>query len=140
MSVLSNYAMTWDIGGATELVLLTVGQEIDAELEFPWEQAHEDRRPVEGSGTDPLPRSLVSGSISFTAYKEHANDAAARQYVHDHRAEIHARRGLRKSVIVGWYGGSATYANAMLKSHVPRMAVDPEVAKTAHTYTILFPS
>jgi hypothetical protein len=140
MIVCSNFAMTWDYGGATELVLLTVGQEIDGDLEFPWEQTIEERRVIEGSGTEPLPRGLVKGSLTFTAYKTHASDAAARAYIHSHRAEIHARRALRKTLGVAWFEGSQNYPNAVFVSANGRMSVDPDVARTAFTYTLAFPS
>lgn len=139
MPVTSNWTVTWD--PASPLALLAVGQEMEGELEMPWEQEHEDRKVIEGDHTEPLPRSWVKGSLTFTAWKEHASDAAARDYLRTHRAVIHALRGLRKTLRITPTGGTNDdKPNTMIKSARGRMLIDPEnVARTAFTYTFLGP-
>ncbi len=138
--ICSNWTITWDPAG-TPLVLLAIDQEMDGELEIPWEQEHEDRKLIEGDHTEPLPRSWVKGSLTFTAYKEHADNAAARDYLRTHRAVIHALRGLRKTLRITPDGGTNdNKANTMIKSINPRMFVTEEAkAMTAVTYTFLGP-
>lgn len=140
MSVFSNWTITWDPSGGTELVLLDEDHEMDAELEFPWEQVIEERQVIEGTGTEPLPRGLVKGSLTFTVFRDHADDAAARTYLLGHRTAIDALKSLRKTLSIEWDGGSKSFANAVFVSAVPRMVVEPDVARTAFTYTLAFPS
>jgi hypothetical protein len=135
----SNWAITWDPAG-TPLALLAVGQDMGEELEFPWEQAVEERRVVEGGTTEPLPRQWVKGALTFTAYVEHADDLTARAYLLSHRAAISALKGLRKTLRITPSGGSNTdISNAVIQSAVPRMSVDADLARTAVTYKLLFP-
>ncbi len=138
----SFWSIVWDSGGATQWQVLNYGWDIGDELEWPWEQEHEDRQVVEGAGTEPLPRSLARGSLTLTYFKEHASQADAMDYILSHRAAMDGLRGLRKSLTITPKSGAATVtiANAMLKSANGRMSVDPDVARTAFTYTFLFPS
>lgn len=137
--ICSNWTITWDPTG-TPLVLLDVGQDMGEELDFPWEQAIEERRVIEGATTEPLPRKWAKGSLTFTAYKEHADDLTARAYLLSHRTAIAALAGLRKTLRITPAGGSATnISNAVIQSVQPRMSVDADVARTAVTYKILFP-
>ena len=137
--ICSNWTITWDPAG-TPLVLLATGQDMADELEFPWEQAYEERQLIEGTVTEPLPRSLVKGSLSFGVYKEHADDLTARAYLLSHRAAISNLKGLRKTLRITPAGGSNTdIANAVFASINPRMSVDADVARTAVTYVLRFP-
>lgn len=140
MSVLSNWKITWDPASAAA-VFLDYAQEMDAELDFPWSQEHEERKVIEGDFTEPLPRGWVSGSITFTAWKEHANDLAAREYLRTHRAACHALRGQRKTLRITPLGGTNDdKANTMLKTANGRMLVmEDGVARTAFTYQFLGP-
>jgi hypothetical protein len=137
--ICSNWTITFDPAG-TPLVLLAIDQEMDGELEFPWEQAIEERRVIEGGTTEPLPRSWVKGALTFTAYKEHADDLTARAYLLSHRVAISALKGLRKTLRITPAGGSNTdISNAVFAAINPRMSVDPDVARTAVTYTLRMP-
>ncbi len=140
MSVISNWKITWDPGG-TPLVLLDHGQEMEGELDLPWEQEHVDRQVIEGTYTEPLPRSWVKGGLVFTAWKEHADDLTARAYILSHRlTTIHGLRGLRKTLrITPLGGGNTDLANTIIKSAPGRMVIVDHVAMTAFTYTLLGP-
>lgn len=135
--VISSWKITWDPAG-TPVVFLDHGQAMDAEIDWPWSQEHEDRKVIEGTYTEPLPRSLVSGSVTFTAWKTHADDVTARAYILSHRAAL--PKGLRKPLrITPLAGSNVDLANTMLKTANGRMIVTVEGAMTAFTYTFLGP-
>ncbi len=140
MPVISNWKVTWDPAG-TPLVFLDYEEEIERELSMPWEQAHEVRQVIEGAFSEPLPRSHVTGSLSFTRWKDHATNAAAFDYLRTHRADCHALRGLRKTLrITPLDGTDDDKANTMLKSADGRVLdTDEERSITVFTYTFLGP-
>jgi hypothetical protein len=141
--VSSFWSIVWDSGGATQWQVLNYGWDIGNEVEWPWEQEHADRQVVEGAGTDPLPLGLSRGSLTITVYKEHASQADAMDYILVHRYSMQARIGIRASLTVTPKSGAMTVTipQAIIKSANGRMHVEPEaVARTAFTYTFLFPS
>lgn len=138
--ILSHWKVTWDPASAA-LVFLDYDQEIDGELAMPWEQAHEMRQVIEGDASEPLPRKLVTGSLSYTRWVEHASNAAAFDYLRTHRTECHALRGLRKTLrVTPLAGANDDKANTILKSATGRVVdTEEERALTAWTYTFLGP-
>ncbi len=140
MPILSNWKITWDPAGTPKL-FLDYDQEIAGELSMPWEQEHEMRQVIEGAFSEPLPRSHVTGSLKFTCWKDHANNAAAFEYLRTHRAECHALRGLRKTLrITPLDGTNDDKANTMLKFAEGRVLDSEEDRSlTEFTYTFLGP-
>ena len=132
MPICSNWKITWDAAGSP-IVYLDFAQEIADEFQLPLEQAHRERKVINGTHTDYLPDGHVTGVLEVTIYKEQASDAAARNY---YLAQLAAAPwGVRKTITIQVLDGdSYTLAGCMIKKLTPVIQRDPDKARTGITY------
>jgi hypothetical protein len=82
--VLSN----WKVTAGTGLVVVDHGQRMNGEIQTTWKQVVEESRRLEAEAMEHFPRGNVSGSLVIGAYKDHADDATAREWVAELQATL----------------------------------------------------
>lgn len=76
----SNWKITLDPDGEA-LVLVDYGQRINGEFTFGWKQVVDEGRRQSAEAMQHFPRGNVSGPLSFGVFKDHADDATAREWM-----------------------------------------------------------
>ena len=124
--IVSDWKITFDLGGASEFQLCDWGADLDDELHLPWAQATEVSKPMGGAAEINFGRGSVGTSFTVGVYKTHATMAAARNWLLAHSAAVPA--GVSKTLTVAVKDGSTfTLANTVIadgdRMIVPRTAL-----------------
>jgi hypothetical protein len=133
------YDITWDQGGALELVIATAGVSyMDEGLELPWGQQVDGNPRLRAPGLQSFGRGNVDGGVSFTVRKQHATAAAAANSIFDHMLALNARTFAARTLQVSLPGGRIfTLANAVIHTASTRILdrVMPITTATAWNIT-----
>lgn len=133
--VRSLYTVTFDPGGAHELVLVSIGDWMNDDFSgLDAQQGSEDGDYIEADDSEPLARGNTKRKLQFTAHKAHASAAAARDFCFSADAAI--PENYRATVRVQVSGGSTwTLSNCLFESwnFVPRRINHLE---TENSYTL----
>ncbi|WP_193214926.1 hypothetical protein [Luteolibacter marinus] len=133
--VKSIWTVTFDKGGANELVLVEPDLLLEDELAgLGAQQVTEDGDYVDADDSEPLGYGKTKRNLSITVYREHVSAAAAREYVLS--SDLAVPVNLRATLTIEITGGATyTLANSVFQSWrtVPRRI---GVHQTATTYEL----
>lgn len=107
--IISDWTITFDLGGSSAFVLATIGDDLDEEVAFPWAQATDVSKPMRAAVVTNFGRGLVETSFTLGVYKTHATMATARNWLLAHCAAVPT--GVAKTLTIAVNGG-ATYTMA----------------------------
>ena len=133
--IVSNWKITFDLGGASECQLLNWGDEIDEEISFPWSQTVDTGKPMGGAAAVKFARAAVETTFTFGKWKAHADQATARNYLLAHAAGLPmgVAKNLRIDVLSG---ASYLLGTAVIASGDGRMVPSLGVVRTWNQYKI----
>lgn len=86
--IVSNWKITFDLGGASAFQMVDWGDEIDEEISFPWSQSVDTAKPMRGAAATKFGRGAVETAFSVGVWKSHANQQTARNYLLAHAASL----------------------------------------------------
>jgi hypothetical protein len=132
--VKSNWKITYDPSGAP-LVLVDFGAKIGEEIEIPWTQLVQDSKRLRAANAKYFGRGNVENGLTFSVFKDHANDATARNWMLTHAIALPALVTKTLKLEVAGSGGFLM-AEAVIRSAPSRMVTAAPVARTMTTYTI----
>jgi hypothetical protein len=119
----SNWKLTFNPGTAG-LVIVTHGQRIAGELPAPWRQRTEEVPTLRNASMGHFARRNVSAGLSIGVYDNHADDAAARNWIAALHGRLMAYAGMTSTVRLEIAGGE-TYVitQAVIEEVTPVMVV-----------------
>lgn len=133
--VSSNWKITLDPDGEA-LVLVDFGQRMSDELTWGWKQVVDEVKK-QGGTTDHFPRGNVTGPVSFGSYKDHNDDAAAREWMALLFVALNDFTGARTTLKVEIQGGDIfTVSNVVLEEAPTKMVPTAPVARTLTTWKL----
>jgi len=132
--VKSNWKITYDPSG-TPLVLVDFGQLTAEELEIPWAQLVQDSNRTRAANKKYYGRGNVARGLVISAFKDHADDATARNWMLIYSISLPAL--VTKTLKIEVKGGASFLIDeAVIQSAPSRRVVGAPVARTITTYTI----
>lgn len=133
--VSSNWKITYDPTGGTPLLLVDFGTKIAEEFELPWNQSVQESPRLRAASMKFFGRGNVQNGVTFSVYKDHADDAAARNWMLAHAIALPAL--VTKTLKIEVKNGSGyLLAEAVVRSASSRMVPKAPVARTLTRYEI----
>jgi len=120
MQTLSNWKLTFDPAG-TPLVVLAFGQMPDGEFALPWRQQSQESARIRATLATRWARGNVTSGVSFAAFSDHANDAAARLWC------------LQSSILLNSYAGRTAKLRLEIQGSALRFELQNATLDTVDT-------